>query len=439
MRYHIGTSTVRGSVTVPGSKSHTMRAVLFASMAHGESQVHNYLPSPDTEAMIAACSALGAAITRDERTLTILGTGARLRVPEGVIDAGNSGQVLRFVGALTALLPQQTIITGDHSICTLRPMNPLLEGLTQAGALAVSTKGDGYAPIIIRGKARAAHMHIDGQDSQPVSALLMLAAFLDGESTITVENAGELPWISLTLHWLDKIGARYTNHGFTRYTVTGPTRVEGFEYIVPGDWSSAAFPIAAALVRNEELTLENMDFNDPQGDKAIVAALQSMGARFTLDVPGRRLAVHKHDGLRGADLDVNAIIDAVPVLAAVACFAGSPTTITGAAIARHKECDRLHAIAQELGKMGARIEERPDGLVIHPATLRGAAATSWHDHRIAMSVAVAALSCGETTIEDVACVAKSYPGFAPAMRSLGADIREENEGTLSPHTPQPKG
>ena len=425
MRYHVDTSTVRGSITVPGSKSHTMRAVLFAAMAHGESRIHNYLPSPDTEAMIAACAALGAQIQRDDHTLTILGTGGNLRVPEGVIDVGNSGQVLRFVGALTALLPQQTIITGDHSICTLRPMSPLLKGLTQAGALAVSTKGDGYAPIIIRGKATAAHMHIDGQDSQPVSALLMLAAFLDGESTITVENAGELPWVALTLHWLDKVGVRYTNHEFTRYTVTGPTRIAGFEYTVPGDWSSAAFPIAAALVRNEEVTLENMDFNDPQGDKAIIAALQDMGAQFTVDVPGKRLAVHTHNGLHGAQINVNTIIDAVPILATVACFATSPTTITGAAIARHKECDRLHAIAQELGKMGARIEERPDGLLIHPAPLHGAAATSWHDHRIAMSVAVAALSCGETTIEDVACVAKSYPGFAPAMRSLGAAIREE--------------
>lgn len=425
MRYLVTPSSLHGSGTVPSSKSHTMRAVLFASFAKGQSIIHNVLPSPDAAAMVAACRALGAVITEQGTTLTIQGVGGCPQPPQSVIDVGNSGQVLRFVAALAALMPYYTVLTGDKSICTIRPMQPLLEGLTQAGAFAVSTKDDGKAPIVVRGLARAAALEIDGSDSQPVSALLMLAAFLEGTTTITVRNPGEKPWIGLTLHWLDMFGVRYTNDNFCKYTVTGPTVFNGFTYTVPADWSSAAFPIAAALVTRSEMTLENVDFADPQGDKGVVDALEKMGASFTREHGAKRLQVHGGVALHGAELDVNTIIDAVPVLAAVACYASSPTTITGAAIARQKESDRLHAIATELGKMGARIEERPDGLVIHPAALHGAHTTSYHDHRIAMACAVAGLGASSpTTVHDVACVAKSFPGFAGIMQGLGASVVE---------------
>ncbi len=424
MRLLVQKSLAGGKTGVTSSKSHTMRAILLASMARGKSYVHNYLPSPDTEAMLLACNALGAKIERTEYTLSIDGTGANLQTPKQVIDVGNSGQVLRFVAAMATLLPDYTVITGDHSICTLRPMNPLLEGLQSAGAFAVSSKGDGHAPIIVRGKAKASIMTLDGQDSQPVSALLMLAAFLEGESTIKVRNAGEKPWISLTLHWLDRLGVQYTNQDFHTYTVVGQKNYAPFDYTVPGDWSSAAFPIAAALVTGQELLLQNMDFDDAQGDKEVVAALEQMGAKFTIDKDNRNLLVHPNQRLAGARINVNNIIDAVPILATVACFANSPTEIFGAEIARHKECDRLKAISAELGKMGAKIEELPDGLVIHPSILHGAKTESWHDHRIAMSVAVAALSCGETSINDVACISKSFPSFAATMQQLGAKIEE---------------
>jgi 3-phosphoshikimate 1-carboxyvinyltransferase len=252
----------------------------------------------------------------------------------------------------------------------------------------------------------------------------MLAAFLPGTTRLEVDFPGEQPWIDLTLSWLDRLGVPHSNENYGAYEVTGPAPPGGFSYTVPGDWSSAAFPIAAALATNSALTLENMDVRDPQGDKAVLALWERMGARFSIDEKAGTVHVHRHQGLRGIAMDVNAVIDALPALAAVACFAQSPTVITGAAVARRKESDRISAIAGELARMGARIEEREDGLTVYPAVLHGAPVHSRGDHRIAMALAAAGLGCGQTVVEDAACVAKSFPGFAAAMRGVGAFIRE---------------
>ncbi|MDR1242814.1 MAG: 3-phosphoshikimate 1-carboxyvinyltransferase [Deltaproteobacteria bacterium] len=429
MRYQVEKSSLSGSLTVTASKSHTMRAVLLASMAKGRSLVRHPLASPDTVAMITACSALGAKIEEKEDALIIEGVAGRPAVPSQVIDVGNSGQVLRFGAAMAALLPLYSIFTGDASVRAIRPMNPLLEALTQLGAFAVSSKNDGHAPVIIRGPVRAGTVVMEGMDSQPVSAVLMLAGFLPGVTAIQVKNPGEQPWIDLTLYWLDKMGIGHTNDNYLRYTVQGRDNPEfaPFDYTVPGDWSSAAFPVAAALVTNSSLQLNNMDIHDPQGDKAVLEMFRAMGARIVVDDQAKTVLVQRHGGLHGTNINVNAAIDAVPVLAAVACFAGGSTVITGASIARHKESDRLAAISAELGKMGAKIEEFEDGLTIHPSVLHGAQVDSRHDHRIAMSLAVAALAAGGASISDTDCVAKSFPGFAAAMRGVGAAITEQPE------------
>jgi 3-phosphoshikimate 1-carboxyvinyltransferase len=428
MRFLVETSTLSGEISVTTSKSHTMRAILLAAMAEGRSRVRHPLPSPDAAAMITACRALGANITEHTDELEIVGTGGTLRTPPDVIDVGNSGQVLRFGAAMAARLPLYTVFTGDSSVRAIRPMQPLLDALNALGAFAASTKGDGKAPIIVRGPVRAGRVRMDGADSQPVSAMLMLAACLDGSTEIEVDNPGETPWIDMTLYWLDKLGVEYEHRDYARYRVTGRGVWPGFDYAVPGDWSSAAFPLAAALVTGSEITLRNMDIRDPQGDKAVLDIFRRMGADIAVDEAARTVAVRRCAGLHGIEVDVNAAIDALPVLAAVACFADSPTTITGAAIARRKESDRIAAISAELGKMGANISEFGDGLTVCPAKLHGAETESRHDHRIAMSLAVAGLACGGTVVHDAACAAKSFPGFASAMQGLGANINEEADG-----------
>jgi 3-phosphoshikimate 1-carboxyvinyltransferase len=395
-----------------------MRALVFAALAHGTSTIENALKSTDTDKMLAALRLLGIKIEESKNLLQIQGG---LQTAEDVIDAGNSGIILRFLGAVAALLPTYTVITGDESIRHRRLVIPLLEGLTQLGAFATTLRGDGFAPIMIKGPLRGGIAEISGEDSQPVSGLLIAAAFGNGPSEIRVKNPGEKPWVNVTLKWFKKLGISYENEGFENYRLKGGAQIAKFHYRVPADWSSALYPIAAALITHSEVTLEGVDFEEAQGDKEVVALLKNLGAR--LEAKGNRLHVLPGPCLEGQTIDVAPFIDATPMLAVLACFSKKRTEFIGASIARHKECNRLASIVLELKKMGAKIEERPDGLVVDPSPLRGGRVKSWGDHRMAMALTVAALGAeGKTEIEGVAVVAKSFPDFFSVMQHLGAKI-----------------
>lgn len=424
LNFQVKKSSLHGTIESSPSKSHTLRSILFASLAHGKSKIERYLKSPDTEAMIQACRQLGANIDVNAEQIEITGVAGKPQTPENIIDAGNSGQVLRFVVAIAALNNGYTILTGDHSVRHNRPMQPLLDGLTQLGAFCVSSKNDGYAPIITRGPITPGKATLSGEDSQPVSALLIAAAFLKKPTEIIVQNAGEKPWIDLTLEWLKKINVLCANYDYERYIVHGNANYSGFNYIVPGDFSSLLFPIVAALVTQSEITLQNVDMNDVQGDKKVIAVLQSMGAKIEYNATQQSLKVNRTTQLAGSQIDVNDFIDAVPILAVVGCYAQGQTRIVNAAIARAKESDRLAAIAKELNKMGAKITETNDGLIIEAAQLHEAVVQTYHDHRIAMALSIAALGAtGITVIEDTKCIAKSYPTFCDDMQKLGANIQ----------------
>lgn len=409
---------LHGEIAIPSSKSHTIRSLLFALMAKGKSSIRFPLPSPDTFAMLDAIRHLGAKIDMEQETLFVEGVAGKLHPAEDVIQCGNSGQVLRFIGALAALSPSYTILTGDLSIRHNRPVAPLLDALNQLGGSAVSSRLDGYAPIIVRGPVKGGKATVAGEDSQPVSGLLILGAFVPLELHVT--NPGEKPWVALTLNWFDRLGIPYENHHFERYKMKGGSHLQAFHYTVPGDFSSAAFPLAAALVTHSEIILDNIDLKDVQGDKAIIPAFESMGARF--ESHGSQLSVKKTQTLKGTRIDINDFIDALPILAVVGCFAQGKTEIVNAAIARKKESDRIHCIATELKKMGADIEERPDGLIVRPAQLHGSPdLQSHHDHRMAMALSVAALGAhGESSIRGIECVGKSYPTFFHDLTQLGA-------------------
>lgn len=421
--FHVVPSGLHGVIKASASKSHTLRAILFASLATGESTIHDYLPSPDATAMINACRQLGAQITQDGKTITVIGNAGHLKVPDDVIDCGNSGQVLRFVAAIASLLKNYVVLTGDDSIRHSRPAQPLIEGLSHLNVFCVSTKNDGHAPLIVKGPLNPGKTQLLGQDSQPVSALLMACAFAKDASEITVHEPGEKPWIDLTLNWFDRLGIVYQNDNYKRYTVAGHAKVKAFDYQVPGDFSSLAFPIVASLLTQSEITIQNVDMNDVQGDKKIIACLQKMGAQIVIDETKHMLHVKKTLQLMGTTIDVNDMIDALPILAVVGCYAQGVTIIEGARIARQKECDRLSAMTQELTKMGALITENPDGLVIKHSILSGTRLASHHDHRIVMSLVVAALAAqGESHIEGVEWVKKSYPNFFADFMTLNAQV-----------------
>lgn len=410
-------SKLSGSIQIPPSKSHTHRALLFSMLGQGTSRITNILDSPDCIAMIDAISEFGTIVHRSDTDLEIKGY---FRAANDIIDAGNSGQILRFIGGISALLPSYTMITGDSSVRARRPIKPLLNGLRQLGALAESARGDGYAPICVRGPIHPGRCKLSGEDSQPVSALLIATSFLNGFSEIFVENPGETAWIDLTLNWIARLGGHVENRDYTHYVVKGGLNYSGLTFSVPGDFSSAAFPIAAALITESKLIIEGLDPNDTQGDKQLITILQKMGANIHWE--DQDLIVEP-SYLKGMFIDVNYCIDALPIIAVLGCFAEGQTTLYNAEIARYKESDRIKSICEELKKMGADISEMPDGLVVHTSSLKGCEVDSHRDHRIGLSLAVAALGAkGSTILRGAECISKSYPNFVSDFQKIGAEI-----------------
>lgn len=415
-----------GELSIPSSKSQTHRALLFAAMASGKSIVHQPLQSFDTQSMIDACRHLGAKIEVFDNHIEIYGVNGKIEGADDVINTHNSGIVLRFISAIAALGSQPIILTGDYSIRYQRPMQNLLNALGELGALAISTRGNGFAPIVIRGPIKPGKCQIsDGADSQNVSALLIAGSFLEGPLEIDVEFPGEKPWIDMTLDWMKRMDIPYENRDYENYKVQGKGSCKGFEYNVSGDWSSAAFPLAAALVTQSKLTIKNLNRYDCQGDKKIVDIFMQMGANIQYDDDAHAIHVFPVERLKGVVVDINDCIDAITILAVVACFADGETRLINAAVAKQKECDRITCISSELQKMGANIDISPEGLRIKPSPLRSADVLSYGDHRMAMSLAVAGLGVnGVTRIQESQCIGKTYPSFIKDFQSIGANIGE---------------
>ncbi len=388
-----------GEINASPSKSQTLRAILFASLAKGTSIIDNILLSPDATAMIVACEQLGAKITKNNQHLCIIGTNGNLKTPDNVIDAGNSGIVLRFIASICSVLNNYCIITGDYSIRHNRPIKPLLDGLNRLGVFAESARGDDFSPIIIKGPVLFNESKLDGQDSQPISGLIISSLLTKGDTHINVTNPGEKPWVDLTLNWLDRLNLRYTREGYDKFIIPGVQKINSFEYYVPSDLSSISFPIAAALVTNSSIVINNVDLTDPQGDKKFLDICRQMGASIDYDQYTRILKVNHYDRLVGIDININDCIDVISILSVLACFAEGKTRITGAKIARNKECDRVSAIATELMRMGANLNEFEDGIEIYHSLLMPTEnLQTYNDHRMVMALFVAALGAVDNSL-----------------------------------------
>lgn len=421
--YRIQKATLHGNISIPSSKSQTLRALLFGALAHGTTTIKSPLHSPDTKSMIQALSLFGASFEESAETISIIGLDSTVVQTEEVIDAGNSGIVLRFCSALGALAKNPIVVTGDHSIRHQRPMGPLLSSLRQVGVSALSMRDDEHAPVIIHGPMKPGSLLISGEDSQPVSALIIAAAFANGPIEINVTDPGEKPWIDLTLSWLDRLQIPYERKSYDQYRLQGSCHYPGFTYTVPGDLSTAAFPIAAALITGSSLTIHNIDLTDCQGDKEVISVFKSMGALFEIDPCRKTLKVLRGPPLEGLKVDVNKFIDAIPILAVVACYAKGETLLCNGAIARQKECNRLRCTAEALQKMGADIQETENGLRIRKSSLHGAAVSSYYDHRMAMSLTIAGLHAeGTTIVSHTECIAKTFPTFLQDFNAIGAGI-----------------
>jgi len=420
-----GSQRLRGEVKVPPNKSHSFRALIMAALADGESHITRPAVSNDWMRGVQSVEMFGAeARSGGDEVWTVRGVAGSPRTPDDTIDCGNSGIILRFFAALAACCDGYTVLTGDHSLRHIRLCQPLIDALHGVGAWAVSTKGDGHAPVVVRGKLRGGKTQLDGQDSQPVSALLIAAALGEAPSEIDVTNPGEKPWVDMTLHWLSRCGVEYSNDNYERYLIRGHATWGGFEVTIPLDWSAALYPIVAAVTTpGSEIRVPGLDADDCQGDKQVVRVLQEMGANIEIGEAG---VVARHSTLTGTTIDCNDFIDQFMLLAVVGAYAEGETVLTNAEVARHKECDRITAMAQALTAMGADVEERPDGLVIRQSKLKGAALDSLGDHRMVMTLAVAALRAeGTTTITNIECIRKTFPRFVEEMRRLGCDMQKD--------------
>ena len=418
MQLKVRPGQVDGTLPASPSKSYTHRAMTLALLANGSSRLSRPLLSGDTLATLAAIQTFGATAERSGEDLIV--NGGTLHCPDDVIDTANSGTTIRIMAGIASLLPCYTVLTGDSSI-RRRPMQPLIDALNQLGVECHSTRGKGLAPLIVKGPNRGNKVSIAGDvSSQFISSLLISSPLkqCDTDIHITTELKSR-PYVEMTMEMMATFGAKSaaTKDGFH---VDGGQSYAPNDYRVPGDYSSAAFPlVAGALTGKAKVT--NLDPRDPQGDKVILDILKRFGANVH---SGDRCFEVKKGHLHGIDIDLGDAPDLFPIVAVLASQAEGESVIGNAEHVRHKESDRISATTEFLVRMGAEVEERKDGCAIKgPCKLRGATIDPRDDHRILMAAAVAALVAeGETTIGDGDCFKISYPGFVEDMRSLGVDL-----------------
>ena len=426
MRLFCQRSRLQGSVEIPGSKSHTIRAVAIASLADGESRIEAPLASADTLAAVDAYRALGARIEQHPGLWRVGGTGGRLTAPDNGIDVRNSGATPRVAIGSAALLPGgRAVFTGDDQI-RRRPIGPLAQSLNDLGASVTSTRGNGCAPLVVGGRLRGGRTSIEAVTSQYLSSLLMCTPLADGDSEIDVPLLNEQPYVHITLDWLKRGGIKLERDELRRFRVPGRQKYKTIHVGVPADFSSATFFLAAGVLGDNDVTLRGLDMSDAQGDKAVVDYLRRMGARIDVEPNGVRVQA---GNLVGCELDLNATPDALPMMAVVGCFAQGRTSLVNVPQARLKETDRISVMAAELSKMGARITERPEGLDIEQSNLQAAEVDGHHDHRVVMALAVAGTAIkGQTRVRTAEAVEVTFPTFVECMTGLGADLRLE-QGT----------
>ncbi|WP_135819992.1 3-phosphoshikimate 1-carboxyvinyltransferase [Halostella litorea] len=426
----VSESTVAGSARAPPSKSYTHRAVLAAGYAD-EATVRDPLLSADTRATARAVEAFGGTVERRDGDLAVTGFGGRPAVPDDVIDCANSGTTMRLVTAAAALADGATVLTGDGSLRS-RPQGPLLDAVEQLGGRAESTRRNGQAPLVVGGPVDGGAVSIPGDvSSQYVTALLMAGAVTDEGIAVDLETElKSAPYVDITVEVLADFGvdAERTADGFRVAGGQSYAPADG-EYSVPGDFSSMSYLLAAGAVAAEDGLRVEGARPSAQGDSAIVGVLEDMGASVDWDRDAGVIDVER-SALSGTTVGVGDTPDLLPTIAALGAVADGDTRIVDCEHVRYKETDRVSAMAEELGKLGASVSEKRDELVVHggDSDLVGASVDGRADHRVVMSLAVAGLVAdGETTIRGGEHVDVSFPDFFDVLDGLGAAVRRDGE------------
>jgi 3-phosphoshikimate 1-carboxyvinyltransferase len=417
------TRPLSATVVVPGSKSITNRALLLAAMADGRSVIEFVLISDDTRRMVTALKALGFKIDVDEaaRRITVVGRGGEIPASSASLDAGGAGTAMRFLAGFLTLGRGRYRLDGNARMRE-RPIGALIDAMRTLGIEVTSELGNGCPPIMIDTTARAFAGGVGSIDaslsSQFVSALLMPSPLWRDGLRLTATGDTARPFIEMTLSLMERWGASSSIAG-DEIAVPGRQHYRAMDFIVEPDASAASYFAAAATLIGGTVTLPGLTKSSVQGDARFLDVLEQMGAGVTWHADGVEVA--GTGKLVGVDVAMNSMPDVVPTLAAIAPFATTPTRIRKVGFIRHHESDRIRAIATELQRLGAAVQEFDDGLEILPSQLHPAAVETYDDHRIAMAFAVTGLKQPGVRIKNPGCVAKTYPEFFDDLRTFAAD------------------
>lgn len=402
---------IHGKVNASPSKSYTHRALILGALAKGTSVISNTLCCDDTNSTLSALQSLGVKIKENRNTVIIQGTSGHFLLPRQkvTLNVNNSGTTLRLLTALCCLTDGEVKITGSRRLQE-RPIIELLQCLQQLGidARANGTKNR-FLPVMIRGgQLKGGPVKINAKESsQYVSALLLIAPYADNPITITANSLSSAPYVNITLDLMKYFDVSVDIRG-NSYKISNRQKYQAKDYAVEGDYSSAAYLLAAAAISKSHLTISSLNPLSVQGDKYFIKILKMMGSGSTL---------------HGIEIDMHDYPDLVPTLAVVAAYAQGDTVLKNIGHLRLKESDRVHAIATQLKKMKIAVIEKEDALIISGSKPKGAVIDTYNDHRIAMSFAIAALQAhGKTTIKNAEVVAKSYPNFWEDLKNIGANL-----------------
>lgn len=419
MNCKIEKSKISGHITCPANKSYSHRAIFLASLAGNNSKIDNVLFSADTVATIEACRNFGAEI-EEINTSIIVKKPIKMDIIVPEIDAKNSGTTIRIASGIASLFTREITLTGDSSL-QKRPMQPLLDALESIGAKCNSTNG--MPPIKITGRILGGDVSIPGNfSSQFISALLICAPLTEKGINLTIEgNLVSKPYLDATIATMKNFGVTVqTLSPYKKYSIA-PQVYKPSTFTVPMDFSSLALLLSASVLNGENVIIHGRMGDLPQGDKVFIDIIEQLGVKVSIKED--QITIQSPKELKGGRFDLSNSPDLLPPLAILALKTTNPIEIINVKHARLKETDRILILSRELVKIGIRVQEKEDGLILEsPNESRGALLNSENDHRLFMAFCISGMYVGNCIVTDHESVAVSYPDFINEMNRLGAKI-----------------
>lgn len=420
MSCKIEKSKLSGKIVCPSNKSYSHRAIILGSLAEKTSIIKNVLQSKDICATIEACKIFGAKIKETGNDMTVEGI-KEFKNNSLKIDAQNSGTTIRIATAIASLAKNKTVLTGDESL-RQRPMQPLLDALESLGAKCSSTEGK--PPITVYGIIKGGEINIPGNiSSQFITALLIVAPITEKGIVLNIE--GDLvskPYLNATINVMEKFGVKVNTITPNKKYQVSPQKYSPATITIPTDFSSLALLLSAAVLLGDNLTVEIRIGDLPQGDEKIIDILEMLGVVVTLNET--TITVKSPEKLKGGKFDLKNTPDLLPPLAILALKTSKPIEIFNVKHARYKETDRIAILSRELQKLGVKVKEKEDGMILEaPDKSQGAELNSENDHRLFMAFCIAGMFVGDSIVSNPESIEISYPNFISDMNNVGGKIK----------------